>query len=159
MPFRSPLWPIRFLVSRRFYNNLVNPLGLVMRLGGSLPVGRVSENETRLADELREIEEALKTGEVVAIFPEGKIVKQTVPTHGGRGTAYLAMKLKVPVIPFFVVGNEALSLWKSLLLQQQVILLVGEPFYLNGNWDNNQEVLEATNTVVRKIGRLYENTH
>lgn len=152
-PFVSPVWPIQFLVARRFFR-WWNPISWVLWNGGCIPVDRTGLGVRSLADVLAKAEEFLKKGSVLLIFPEGRRVKEEDQRRGGRGAAYLALKLGLPVIPFFISGHENLTWGRVLTGRAKVTLQVGEPFHMSGDYRSDQEVVAATAQIMSVIGSL-----
>ena len=116
---------IRFMAKQELFKH---PLGarLFTALGG-VPVERGSPN-ARAA--LKATQAALEAGEPVAVFPEG------TRRHGREvadlfdGTAYLAVKLGVPIVPVGIGGSEEiLASGKKLPRLRRVAVVVGPPIY------------------------------
>ena len=114
---------IRFMAKQEMFKH---PLGarFLTALGG-VPVERGSPN-ARAA--LKATQAALKAGEPVAMFPEG------TRRHGREvadlfdGTAYLAVKLGVPIVPVGIGGSEEiLASGKKIPRLRRVAVVVGEP--------------------------------
>lgn len=114
---------IRFMAKQEMFKH---PLGarFLTALGG-VPVERGSPN-ARAA--LKATQAALKAGEPVAMFPEG------TRRHGREvadlfdGTAYLAVKLGVPILPLGIGGSEEiLASGKKIPRLRRVAVVVGEP--------------------------------
>ena len=74
----------------------------------------------------------LKHGGVLGIAPEGTRSRTGVMQEGKPGTAYLATRTGVPIIPVAMWGHE--KFWKDLrrLRRPHVHIRVGEPIYLDG---------------------------
>jgi 1-acyl-sn-glycerol-3-phosphate acyltransferase len=92
---------------------------------GGVPVDRGSPS-SRAA--LKATRGALEGGEPVAIFPEG------TRRHGREvadlfdGTAYLAVKLGVPIVPVGIGGSEEiLASGKKVPKLRRVVVVVGQP--------------------------------
>jgi 1-acyl-sn-glycerol-3-phosphate acyltransferase len=124
-PFAAFVTPrrIRFMAKQELFGH---PLAakFFTALGG-VPVERGSAS-SRAA--LKATQAALRDGEPVAVFPEG------TRRHGGEvtdlfdGTAYLAVKLGVPIVPVGIGGSEAiLASGKKLPRLRRVAVVVGRP--------------------------------
>lgn len=84
--------PLRFLIAREQYQRF--GLNWVFRLAGCIPVDRQGRPERALREALR----ALAEGEVVAVFPHGKIHLDSDPPRPLKGgVARLAHKSGAPV--------------------------------------------------------------
>jgi 1-acyl-sn-glycerol-3-phosphate acyltransferase len=124
-PFVSFITPrrIRFMAKEELF---ANPVGgkLFTALGG-IPVKRGSAS-ARSA--MKAIQAALEAGEPAAVFPEG--TRRHGPDIGELfdGTAYLAVKLKLPIVPVGIGGSEEiLASGKKLPRLHKVSVKVGAP--------------------------------
>lgn len=86
--------PLRFLIAREQYERF--GLNWLFRLAFCIPVDREGRPERALRDALR----ALEAGDVVALFPHGKIHLDTDPPRRLKGgVARLAHKTGCPICP------------------------------------------------------------
>jgi 1-acyl-sn-glycerol-3-phosphate acyltransferase len=116
---------IRFMAKQELFRN---PLvgGFFSAMGG-VSVERGSPN-ARAA--LRATQDALKTGEPVAVFPEGTRRHGRVVDDLFDGTAYLAVKLGVPIVPVGIGGSEEILASGSKRIRfRRVGVVVGPPIY------------------------------
>ncbi|MCU7905328.1 MAG: 1-acyl-sn-glycerol-3-phosphate acyltransferase [Candidatus Thiodiazotropha sp. (ex Epidulcina cf. delphinae)] len=91
--------PLRFLIAREQYQRF--GVQWLFRAVGCIPVDR--ENSPEKA--MRQAFKALREGEVVALFPHGKIHLDTdSPRKIKAGAARLAVIAKVPLIPLRISG-------------------------------------------------------
>jgi 1-acyl-sn-glycerol-3-phosphate acyltransferase len=114
---------IRFMAKQEMFQH---PLGakLFLSLGG-IPVERGSAS-SRSA--LKATQAALEIGEPVALFPEGMRRHGREVTDLFDGTAYLAVKLGVPIVPVGIGGSEEiLASGKKLPSLKRVAVVVGPP--------------------------------
>jgi 1-acyl-sn-glycerol-3-phosphate acyltransferase len=73
---------------------------------------------------------ALEAGEPVAVFPEGTRRNGPEISEMFDGTAYLAVKLNVPIVPVGIGGSEEiLASGKKLPRFKRVAVVVGPPIY------------------------------
>jgi 1-acyl-sn-glycerol-3-phosphate acyltransferase len=112
---------IRFMAKQELFKH---PLGAKFFLAmGGVPVERGSPN-ARAA--LKATQAALKDGEPVAVFPEGTRRHGREVTDLFDGTAYLAVKLGVPILPIGIGGSEEiLASGKKLPRLRRVAVVVG----------------------------------
>lgn len=86
--------PLRFLIAREQYRRF--GLQWLFRAAGCIPVDR----ETSPEKALRQAFKALRAGEVLALFPIGKIhLPSDPPRRGKAGASRLAANTGAPVIP------------------------------------------------------------
>jgi 1-acyl-sn-glycerol-3-phosphate acyltransferase len=112
-PLGIPLYPdrqLRFMAKAEMY---VPPLKWILGPAGAFPVrrGRGDEEAMERAVELA------KSGEVVAIFPEGtrrnkgrikKAIKKSLRARPRTGAARVAIAAGVPLVPAAIGGTESL---------------------------------------------------
>jgi 1-acyl-sn-glycerol-3-phosphate acyltransferase len=90
-----------FMVAREYYES--RWIHWICKDVGCIPVNRDGRDIAAMRASIR----ALKEGRVLPVFPEGHIV----PESGRRldeiqpGTAYLAIRAQVPVIPAYICGT------------------------------------------------------
>ena len=109
-------------------------LGGLVRRVGFIPVERGSVSAASALDSAAE---ALRNGEAVGIFPEGRTTRDPNhwPERAKTGAVRLALKTGVPIVPIAMVGTHrvlpkkrpALALLKNLLLRPNVLVEVGDP--------------------------------
>lgn len=114
---------IRFMAKQELFRNDVGAK-LFLALGG-VPVERGSPN-ARAA--LKATQAALEAGEPVALFPEGTRRRGREVSDLFDGTAYLAVKLGVPIVPIGIGGSEEiLASGTKLPRLRRVAVVVGSP--------------------------------
>jgi 1-acyl-sn-glycerol-3-phosphate acyltransferase len=98
--------PIRFVMDHRIFRTPI--VSFVFRTGKAIPIAPAKENEALLNDAYEKVAEALANGELVAIFPEGRITDtgELYPFRGG--IKRIIDRTPVPVIPLALKG-----LWGS----------------------------------------------
>lgn len=116
---------IRFMAKKELFKH---PFGAkVFTALGGVPVERGSPN-ARAA--LKATQSALMDGEPVAVFPEGTRRHGREVTDLFDGTAYLAVKLGIPIVPVGIGGSEEiLASGKKLPRLRRVAVVVGRPIY------------------------------
>lgn len=124
-PFLALVTPrrIRFMAKQELFGK---PWAakLFTALGG-VPVERGSAT-ARSA--LKAIRATLEAGEPAALFPEGTRRSGPEIAELFDGTAYLAVKLGIPVVPVGIGGSEAiLASGKKIPKLHKVAIVVGEP--------------------------------
>jgi 1-acyl-sn-glycerol-3-phosphate acyltransferase len=117
-----------FMIAREYYEG--RWIHWICKAIGCIPVNRDGRDFTAMRTAFR----ALNDGRVLPIFPEGHIV----PESGRRldemklGTAYLAIRAQVPVIPAYISGTPRTDeIIDSLLTPSQARVIFGPPIDLS----------------------------
>jgi 1-acyl-sn-glycerol-3-phosphate acyltransferase len=98
--------PVRFVMHYRFYELPV--LNFIFRTAGAIPIATARENPEMLARAYRRISRYLEAGEVVCIFPEGKLTSDGELGTFRPGIDRIIRRNPVPVVPMALCG-----LWGS----------------------------------------------
>ncbi len=128
-------------------------LGFLIRLTGAFPVRRFEAD----LGALRKATSSLKEGQVLAMFPEGGRSSDCKLAKAHPGTALLALRSGVPILPIAISGTEGISLSKVLrdalrLRRQRVRLVVGQPFFLpTVSRLTAEEVHHCTDVIMNRI--------
>ena len=123
--------PIRFVMYYKIYNLPV--LNFIFRTAGTIPIAGRGEDEAIYERAFKKIAEYLKDGELVCIFPEGKLTTDGQINEFKAGVTRILEQTPVPVIPMALQG-----LWGSFFsrdpnkgflrrLWSRVTLVAGEP--------------------------------
>lgn len=135
-------------------------VGWVLRTSGQIPVHR---NSARAGDSLRAAEDALASGECVAVFPEGTLTRDPDlwPMVAKTGVARLALTARVPVVPIAQWGAQnLLGRYRKLLRPippKKIIVVAGPPVDLADLYDRPLDAAtlrEATERVMAAITAL-----
>ena len=100
--------PIRFVMDHRIFNTPV--LGWIFRTAKAIPIASAKEDQWVMEKAYIDIAKALHDGELVCIFPEGKLTSTGEINEFRGGIAKIIERSPVPVIPMALRG-----LWGSLL--------------------------------------------
>jgi 1-acyl-sn-glycerol-3-phosphate acyltransferase len=99
--------------------------------------------------------DAARSGKVVIIFPEGTRSHDGKLLQGRGGTARIALRAGVPIVPMAITGTQK-SVWFS-----KRHITIGEPYYpevrgTDGNLDKipAPEMARLTNEIMLKIAAL-----
>ncbi|BCG26280.1 MFS transporter [Pseudomonas tohonis] len=98
--------PVRFVMYYKIYNLPV--LNFIFRTAGTVPIAGRSEDLLVYDRAFKKIDEYLKAGEVVCIFPEGKLTTDGEINEFKNGVERILEQNPVPVIPMALQG-----LWGS----------------------------------------------
>jgi len=149
--------PVRFVAYYKLFE--VPILRFVLKTAGAIPIAGVKENPQILAAAWQSMNDALKNGEMICIFPEGSITRNGEMQPFRKGIEILLKDNPVPVIPmalcglwgtfFSRIGGKAMShfprhLWAKIGLkisnplppeQVKAALLFEKTLELRGNWN------------------------
>jgi 1-acyl-sn-glycerol-3-phosphate acyltransferase len=98
--------PIRFVMDHRIFKTPL--LGFIFRTGKAIPIAPAQENPWLMEKAFVDVAQALHEGELVCIFPEGKLTRTGELNEFRGGIAKIVARSKVPVIPMALRG-----LWGS----------------------------------------------
>lgn len=104
--------PIRFVMDHRIFK--VPFLSWVFRTAKAIPIAPAKEDAALMEKAYDEIAQALKDGDLVCIFPEGKLTATGEMNEFKGGVRKIVERTPVPVIPMALRG-----LWGSLLTRDQ----------------------------------------
>ncbi len=147
--------PVRFLVAADMISGFW--MERFMDWVGALRVDRSGPGKN--SEVLAKAVEALRQGEVVGIFPEGKTDRGTSLLPFKVGVALLARKTGVPVVPFALDGTQDLLVWGGKWIRPgRVRLRFGEPLVFE-RWGDKEipgEVVEETlERIYGRVERLW----
>ncbi|QYF92222.1 MFS transporter [Massilia sp. PAMC28688] len=100
--------PIRFVMDHRIFKTPF--LGWFFRTARAIPIAPAREDQWLMEKAYIDIAQALHEGDLVCIFPEGKLTSTGEMSEFRGGIAKILERSKVPVIPMALRG-----LWGSLL--------------------------------------------
>lgn len=98
--------PVRFVMYYRIYNLPV--LNFIFRTAGTVPIAARGENERIYLQAFERIKAYLAAGELVCIFPEGKLTADGELNEFKSGVELILQDSPVPVVPMALQG-----LWGS----------------------------------------------
>jgi 1-acyl-sn-glycerol-3-phosphate acyltransferase len=98
--------PVRFVMDHNVFR--IPLLSFVFRTGKAIPIAPAKEDEKLLNDAYEKIAHALEAGELVAIFPEGRITDTGELNPFRKGIRRIVERTPVPVVPMALSG-----LWGS----------------------------------------------
>lgn len=98
--------PVRFVMDFRIFK--IPVLNFVFRTAGTIPIASAKEDAAMLEKAYERIDAYLKAGEVVCIFPEGRITDNGDLYPFKKGITRIIERTPVPVIPMALRG-----LWGS----------------------------------------------
>jgi 1-acyl-sn-glycerol-3-phosphate acyltransferase len=110
--------PIRFVMDHKIFNTPF--LGWIFRTAKAIPIASASEDPWLMEKAFVDIAHALHDGELVCIFPEGRLTSTGEINEFKGGIAKVVERSQVPVIPMALRGlwGHMLSRSKDNLLQR-----------------------------------------
>lgn len=115
---------VRFLAKKEIWRSKV--AAFLMDGMRHIPVDRFEDPQAAY----RAAHEALVSGEIIGMFPEGTISTSFVPLRGKTGSARLAQAAGAPLLPVAVWGTQRILTKgrpKNLQRKLEIIVNVGEP--------------------------------
>ena len=98
--------PVRFVMDHNIFK--IPVLGFIFRTARAIPIAPAREDAEALQKAFDRIDAELADGEVVCIFPEGKLTRDGEMNEFKRGVEKILERRPVPVIPMALRG-----LWGS----------------------------------------------
>jgi 1-acyl-sn-glycerol-3-phosphate acyltransferase len=100
--------PVRFVMYHTIFK--IPVLNFIFRTARAIPIAPAKEDEALLKRAYEQIEQALREGELVGIFPEGGLTPDGTIQPFKPGIERLVQRSPVPVVPLAVRGLWA-SMW------------------------------------------------
>ena len=141
---------LRFLAKKEIFDHPV--AGPLMRGMKHVPVDRFG----RAQDAFRYAVDALRSGELIGMFPEATISRSFVPAPGKSGAARMAMESSAPLIPGAVWGSQRiLTKGRPKNLQRNVAITVefGAPI----EYAPDEDPADVTKRLMTAIEGLVDN--
>jgi 1-acyl-sn-glycerol-3-phosphate acyltransferase len=107
--------PVNFVMYYKIYR--IPVLNFIFRTGKAIPIASRSENEEILDNAYRKIHQVLAEGDVLGVFPEGKITSDGNIQPFQSGVEKIVTEQPVPVIPVALC-----NLWGSLFSRRDPLL-------------------------------------
>jgi 1-acyl-sn-glycerol-3-phosphate acyltransferase len=98
--------PIRFVMDHQIFK--IPVLNFVFREGRAIPIASAKEDPALLEQAYDEVAQALEAGDLVGIFPEGRITDTGELYQFKKGITRIVERTPVPVVPMALAG-----LWGS----------------------------------------------
>ena len=132
-------------------------LGRVWESLGAIPVVRGTPDR----DAMRALEETLRAGEPVVMFPEGTRQRGPDVQPLFDGPAYVASRARVPIVPVGIGGSErAMPKGSKMIRPVKIHLVVGEPIWPEAREEGarvpRRAVAELTATLKERVQVLFD---
>ena len=130
-------------------------VGTIMRHGGMFPVARTGAMQQK-RDVMRQAENLLEEGCVLALFPEGKRSPSGVLLPAKPGAAALSLHSGAPIIPVAIVGTEQIAGRWWWLKRPRVTVTIGVAFHLTSSTERlgRSEAARLTGELMQHIAQL-----
>lgn len=130
-------------------------VGMIMRDGGMFPVARAGSLQ-QLKDVMRQAENLLREGRVLALFPEGRRSHTGVLQPAKPGAAALSLHTGAPVVPVAIIGTEQLTRRWWWLRRPRVTVTIGAPLHLSTTEERlgRSESARLTTELMLSIARM-----
>lgn len=112
--------PIRFVMHYSFYN--IPLANIIFRASGMIPIAQQKENAEIKRQALLTMEQAIRLGDLICIFPEGAISKDGKLAPFREGLKKVAESEPAPIVPVAISG-----LWGSYFSRERGKALKGLP--------------------------------
>lgn len=142
---------VRFLAKKEVFDHRI--AGPLMRGMRHVPVDRFG----RASDAVDAAVTALRSGEVIGMFPESTINPSFVPGEGRSGAARMAMQAGAPLVPGAVWGSQRiLTKGRPKNVQRKIVLSVafGAPI----EYSSDEDPKVVTTRLMRRISDLVDET-
>lgn len=132
------------------------PAGTLLSALGGFPVTRGSADR----EALKRCIQVLESGEPLVLFPEGTRQSGPVIQPLMDGSAYIAVKARVPIVPVGVGGTEGvMPKGAKFLRPKKCVLVVGEPISVSLDAEGRvprSAVKDVTTQLSSELQRLFD---
>ncbi|NLE94269.1 MAG: 1-acyl-sn-glycerol-3-phosphate acyltransferase [Dehalococcoidia bacterium] len=144
---------ITFLAKEELFR--VPFIGMLMRDAGMFPVARTGTIQ-QMRDVMRQAQNLLQDGRVLAIFPEGKRSPSGVLLPAKAGAAMLSIHTGAPVVPVAIAGTEQIVGRWWWLKRPRVSVTIGTPLHIEraSKHAGRSESARLTTQLMLSIARL-----
>jgi len=140
--------PMRYMGKDSIWKS--KPLGRFVSMLGAFPVHRGSADR----DALQACTDIVNGGSPLVMFPEGTRCSGPVVEELFDGTAFVAAKANVPVIPMGIGGSEAMMPKGAKFLHpSRLVLVVGDPIPAPSRTERGRVPRSAVSALTEQIHR------
>ncbi|MAG91453.1 hypothetical protein CMO83_02155 [Candidatus Woesearchaeota archaeon] len=143
---------VHFLSKKEHFDNIFKAAWHTY--AGAIPLDRKKGGKEALRWAIR----ALKQGKIIAIHPEGTRSLTGKLEKAKTGTARLALKAKVPILPVGLIGTfEILPKGKYIPKAKKATMEIGKPLYFTEYYNkkiNKRMLNKITIKIMKEIARL-----
>lgn len=143
---------ITWMMAREFYD--MPAVKLVFKHIGAIPVSRSGRDSTATRAAIR----ALHEGQVLGIFPEGRIERERALMPFQTGVAMMAIKTEVPVYPACLDGTQRNKpMLQAFLESNEAQIAFGDPIELDRSSTDRDALTEGTARIQSAVQALMDN--
>jgi 1-acyl-sn-glycerol-3-phosphate acyltransferase len=103
----------------------------------------------------RQVKELLNTNWALVVFPEGMRSQRGGMLPAFPGSASIAVRYNVPILPLGIIGTERLVGKTWFFKRPKITVNIGKPFSLPSNGKvSGEEIKELSNTIMCRIAEL-----
>jgi 1-acyl-sn-glycerol-3-phosphate acyltransferase len=143
---------IIFMMAREYYE--IPGVGALCRMLQAIPADRNGRDMGPARDALRRLQD----GQLVGVFPEGRLNTGAGLLDASNGVAWLALRAKVPVYPVFIEdAPQSESMVAPFFLRCRTRVYYGDPIDLSeySKQRKTQELLKnVTDLLMSRLGEL-----
>jgi 1-acyl-sn-glycerol-3-phosphate acyltransferase len=140
-----------FMAKEQLFHNRI--IGYILYGLGAFPVHRGQIDRKAL----RHAESVLAKNEILVIFPEASRSKTASLQSAFPGSALIAMRNTVPIIPVAITGTEKMSNWRWIYHRYPITIRFGKPYQLPSAGEKNRKKIdleESTQIIMAHIAEL-----
>jgi 1-acyl-sn-glycerol-3-phosphate acyltransferase len=138
--------PMRYMGKDSIWKS--KPLGRFVSMLGAFPVHRGSADR----DALQACTDIVNGGSPLVMFPEGTRCSGPVIEELFDGTAFVAARTGVPIVPMGIGGSEAMMPKGARFLHRsQLVLVVGDPIPAPGRTDKGRVPRSAVGALTERL--------
>mgnify|MGYP001238748552 CR=1 FL=1 len=139
-----------FMAKEELFRNRI--LSYIIFGLGAFPVHRGQVDRKAI----RHAESVLKNGMILVMFPESHRSKDARLQEAQPGSALIASRNDVPILPVAITGTEKMSDWKFIFHRPQVLITYGIPFKLpaSSTQGKKKNLEELTDFIMSKIAEI-----
>ena len=143
--------PVRFVMDYRIFR--VPLLNFVFRTAGTIPIASAKDNPAMLERAYEQIDAYLKTGEIVCIFPEGRITDNGDLYPFKSGVMRIIEANPVPVIPMALRGlwGSFFSRWGGAAMRYPRGIFSRIGFVIDAGWAPVSVSVDALHSKVAEL--------
>ena len=122
----SPRW-ISFMAKEELFHHPL--LKIIIHWAQAFPVRRRGTTKDK-RNVVKQAKDILDNGIILGMFPEGKRSRNGKLTMGKSGSAVIASRANVPLLPVGITGTDKIKGMNWLWRRPEIVINIGKPFKL-----------------------------